>query len=450
MSTKKTPALRSAWALMLVVPLAALVPPGRPPRTTKLDAATLARRRERREALKPLLTWPEEQRLGRECRRLAALEDVRAREGARLRRAPTRGEWAAAANYSSEAALRADRARMRSCRDELIARNLRLVLSVAGRYKPQPGLEFDDLVAEGNFGLAKAAARFDPGRGFRFSTYAVWWIRQAISHAVGHDARAIRLPAHVHDKLRRMRRLREEYREAHGRDPDDRHVAAALGIDHTKVRALGRAAREVASLDASALLRGGPRKGSGAAERFAPRAADLLADETQAPERHADAALARDALAQVLAEGLGARERDVVAARFGLDGRPPRNLAQIGAAYGLTRERIRQIERAALYKLRMPHRARKLAPHADLPAAPRRRTPAAPGPPTAVARCACRDVSIGDRLVAADDAGRACVVRQIKKGGWLVVSWEDEPGRAFARPSAFRLPDRKAAPGGES
>jgi RNA polymerase sigma factor (sigma-70 family) len=202
MSTKKTPALRSAWALMLVVPLAALVPPGRPPRTTKLDAATLARRRERREALKPLLTWPEEQRLGRECRRLAALEDVRAREGARLRRAPTRGEWAAAANYSSEAALRADRARMRACRDELIARNLRLVLSVAGRYKPQPGLEFDDLVAEGNFGLAKAAARFDPGRGFRFSTYAVWWIRQAISHAVGHDARAIRLPAHVHDKLR--------------------------------------------------------------------------------------------------------------------------------------------------------------------------------------------------------------------------------------------------------
>ena len=138
MSTKKAPALRSAWALMLVVPLAALVPPGRPPRTTKLDAATLARRRERREALKPLLTWPEEQRLGRECRRLAALEDVRAREGARLRRAPTRGEWAAAANYSSEAALRADRARMRSCRDELIARNLRLVLSVAGRYKPQP------------------------------------------------------------------------------------------------------------------------------------------------------------------------------------------------------------------------------------------------------------------------------------------------------------------------
>ena len=91
---------------------------------------------------------------------------------------------------------------MRACRDELIARNLRLVLSVAGRYKPQPGLEFDDLVAEGNFGLAKAAARFDPGRGFRFSTYAVWWIRQAISHAVGHDARAIRLPAHVHDKLR--------------------------------------------------------------------------------------------------------------------------------------------------------------------------------------------------------------------------------------------------------
>ena len=152
----------------------------------------------------------------------------------------------------------------------------------------------------------------------------------------------------------------------------------------------------------------------------------------------------------MLAEGLGARERDVVAARFGLDGRPPRNLAQIGAAYGLTRERIRQIERAALYKLRMPHRARKLAPHADLPAAPRRRAPAAPGPPAAVARCACRDVAVGDRLVAADDAGRACVVRQIKKGGWLVVSWEDEPGRAFARPSAFRLPDRKAAPGGES
>ena len=98
----------------------------------------------------------------------------------------------------------------------------------------------------------------------------------------------------------------------------------------------------------------------------------------------------------------------------------------------------------------MPHRARKLAPHADLPAAPRRRTPAAPGPPAAVARCACRDVAVGDRLVAADDAGRACVVRQIKKGGWLVVSWGDAPGRAYAPPSPFRRPAPQAAPGGES
>ena len=105
-----------------------------------------------------------------------------------------------------------------------------------------------------------------------------------------------------------MRRLREESREAHGRDPDDRHVAAALGIDHTKVRALGRAAREVASLDASALLRGGPRKGSGAAERFAPRAADLLADETQAPERHADAALADRCVREGLVCALFARD----------------------------------------------------------------------------------------------------------------------------------------------
>ena len=133
----------------------------------------------------------------------------------------------------------------------------------------------------------------------------------------------------------------------------------------------------------------------------------------------------------MLAEGLGARERDVVAARFGLDGRPPRNLAQIGAAYGLTRERIRQIERAALYKLRMPHRARKLAPHADLPAAPRRRAPAAPGPPAAMSRAAPAAMSVkskGDCLVAADDAGRARRPSKSRpRAAALVVSWEDEP-----------------------
>ena len=475
MSTKKTPALRSAWALMLVVPLAALVPPGRPPRTTKLDAATLARRRERREALKPLLTWPEEQRLGRECRRLAALEDVRAREGARLRRAPTRGEWAAAANYSSEAALRADRARMRACRDELIARNLRLVLSVAGRYKPQPGLEFDDLVAEGNFGLAKAAARFDPGRGFRFSTYAVWWIRQAISHAVGHDARAIRLPAHVHDKLRPVwkspvRRVhpttlhyviprrdaaapfasREEYREAHGRDPDDRHVAAALGIDHTKVRALGRAAREVASLDASALLRGGPRKGSGAASARAARGGP-------ARRRDAGARAARGRGARARRAGPGARRgprgprarRRRGALRAGRaaaqePGADRRGLRPDARAHPADRAR-RALQAAHAAPRAQAGAARRPARGAAARARPRRRgrRPRSRAAPAAIA--------IGDRLVAADDAGRACVVRQIKKGGWLVVSWEDEPGRrAFARPSAFRLPDRKAAPGGES
>lgn len=434
---------RSRWAallLLLVRNSEPLVPPARPPSHAKLYAAAATVQRRPRQVNRPLLTWAEEKQLGRECQRLAGLETIRVAEAERLEREPTRCEWAKAANYTSENDMKADRLRMRACRDELISRNLRLVLSVAGRYARQPGLDFDDLVAEGNFGLAKAAARFDPEKGFRFSTYAVWWIRQAVSHAIGHDARTIRLPAHVHDKLRRMRRLREDFRAEHGRDPEHEEVAAGLGMDPSKVKRIARAAREVVSTDGSA-SRGGPSKGSGAAERTAPRVADLLADETQSPEVPVERMLARAALDRVLAEGLEARERDVVSERFGLNGKAPKNLAQIGEAYGLTRERIRQIERAALYKLRMPHRVRELAPHIDLPS-PKRAAKVA-GPPPPAARCHCRDVEKGDRLVAADAEGRACRVRAVKRGGWLVVEWEDEPGReAFARPSAFVLPQK--------
>ena len=277
---------RSRWAallLLLVRNSEPLVPPARPPSHAKLYAAAATVQRRPRQVNRPLLTWAEEKQLGRECQRLAGLETIRVAEAERLEREPTRCEWAKAANYTSENDMKADRLRMRACRDELISRNLRLVLSVAGRYARQPGLDFDDLVAEGNFGLAKAAARFDPEKGFRFSTYAVWWIRQAVSHAIGHDARTIRLPAHVHDKLRRMRRLREDFRAEHGRDPEHEEVAAGLGMDPSKVKRIARAAREVVSTDGSA-SRGGPSKGSGAAERTAPRVADLLADETQSPD----------------------------------------------------------------------------------------------------------------------------------------------------------------------
>ncbi|KAH8055119.1 sigma-70 [Aureococcus anophagefferens] len=378
-------------------------------------------------AAEPLLSLDEEVALATEVQALVALRAKRSELKAALSREPSGGEWANATGYANYGALRTRMGHMKACREELIQRNLRLVLSVAKRYG-DCGLAFTDLCQEGNFGLAKACDRFDPSKGFRFSTYAVWWIRQAVAHAVAHQSRTIRLPTHVHEKLRRMKKHKVALEKQTGRDATDDEIAREMSLDADKLRRLRRAARGTVSTDVDAENLGSRR---GAAPGNGRRGATRSATR---PSR-----CSKTRVRRMLDDDLEDREEDVLNRHFGLDGRRPETLAEIAERFDLTRERIRQIEKSAFAKLRQPHRSRRLAPHYDeLYAGGRRaREDADPATPRA---CRCSDVDVGETVVARH-SGRRAVVAEVKKGGWLVVRWDDAPDdEVFVRPSNFLRP----------
>jgi RNA polymerase primary sigma factor len=226
-------------------------------------------------------------------------------------------------------------------RARLIERNLRLVVSVVKRYRGM-GLPFEDLIQEGNIGLMKAAQRFDPDRGNRYSTYAIWWIRQAIGRAIEDKGRAIRLSAHAQGKVRKAVRTRNELSATLGREPADEEVAERLGWTVGEVRTLSGLLPDVFSLDQLV----GAEDGSAAFGEFVE---DEQASEV--PEE-----VIRDMENAQLKESMGeisARERHVLVRRYGLDDREPATLAELGAELGVTRERVRQLQRNAERYLRV-------------------------------------------------------------------------------------------------
>jgi len=338
---------------------------GRVDLLTNEEEVTLARLVQRREAL--LLQQRELAESDAAIGELHRLEELQRREANQHSHWPTKQEWARAAGlplpelqqridlgyqaWAEQAQLEAKDLKLalrngRRAKDHMIQANLRLVVAVAKKYQ-QRGMEILDLVQEGTLGLERAVEKFDPTRGFRFSTYAYWWIRQGITRAIATQSRTIRLPVHVTEKLNRIKRVQQEIASNEGRIASISDLARELGVSEDTVRqTLARVPRSV-SLDT--------RVGKDQDTQLG----DLIEDGHDTPEQTLTHHELHNDLEDLLDE-LTNREAAVLRRRFGLEDDTPQTLAQIGEDLHLSRERVRQIETRALLKLRQPQRRSKV------------------------------------------------------------------------------------------